>query len=71
MDMILAGDDHNGKMLSLEEARSQLSIWSVLASPLFMSNDLRTVPRAYRDLLLNKGGCQGIVNNCHRNTHSL
>jgi len=54
MDMILVGDDHYGKMLSIDEAKSQFAIWSICASPLIMSNDLRTVPDEYREILLNK-----------------
>lgn len=58
MDMIMAGNDHgsvDGKpVLTLEQAKIQLSIWSIMASPLIMSNDLRTVPVEYRDILLNK-----------------
>ena len=58
MDMIMAGNDHtstDGKpVLTLEQAKIQLSIWSIMASPLIMSNDLRTVPQEYRAILLNK-----------------
>jgi len=58
MDMIMAGNDHNsvdGKpVLTLDQAKIQLSIWSIMASPLIMSNDLRTVPAEYRKILLNK-----------------
>ena len=57
-DMVLAGDDHYGSApnnlrLSLDQAKFQLSIWSIVAAPLIMSNDLRTLPDCYRDLLLN------------------
>ena len=58
MDMIMVGNDHNsldGKpVLTLDQAKIQLSIWSIMASPLLMSNDLRTVPAEYRELLLNE-----------------
>src|SRR5947208_142322 len=30
-----------------------MAIWSIMASPLIMSNDLRTVPASYRALILN------------------
>lgn len=43
MDMILAGSDHLGAVLSTGIARMQMSVWSIMASPLIMSNDLRTV----------------------------
>jgi uncharacterized membrane protein YgcG len=61
-DMVLAGDDHyeegqdaNGTSLrlSVDQAKFQLSIWSIVAAPLIMSNDLRTVPDEYKELLLN------------------
>jgi hypothetical protein len=56
-DMILAGDDHynpgGAPALSLDQAKVQLSIWSIVAAPLIMSNDLRTVSDEYRALLLN------------------
>ena len=32
VDMILAGDDHNNVVLSVPEAQTQLSIWSIMAS---------------------------------------
>ena len=54
VDMILAGDDHNNVLLTVPEAQTQLSIWSIMASPLIMSSDLRTVNKTYRDVLLNK-----------------
>ena len=61
-DMVLAGDDHYatsgggpGQLpLSLDQAKFQLSLWSIVAAPLIMSNDLRTVPDAYCRLLLNR-----------------
>lgn len=55
MDMILAGNDHWGSVkLTLDQAKVQLSIWSICASPLIMSNDLRTVPEEYKVILLNR-----------------
>lgn len=53
MDMIMAGNDHDPGLLTLDQAKIQLAIWSICASPLIMSNDLRTVPVEYRELLLN------------------
>jgi hypothetical protein len=57
-DMVLAGDDHYAQesgspILSIDQAKVQLSVWSVVAAPLIMSNDLRTVPEAFKALLLN------------------
>jgi hypothetical protein len=58
MDMILAGDDHQGKgfgpMLTPAESQTQLTIWSIMASPLIMSSDLRTVNATFKTILLNK-----------------
>lgn len=54
MDMILAGDDHYGNILTTDQARAQMAVWSIMASPLIMSNDLRTVKPEYRDILLSK-----------------
>ncbi|GAB5354412.1 hypothetical protein AAMO2058_000116800 [Amorphochlora amoebiformis] len=53
MDMLIIGNDHYGKVLPSDNARAQMAIWSVCASPLFMSNDLRTVTDEYRQILLN------------------
>ena len=53
-NMILAGDDHYGTLLSVAEAQTQLSIWSIMASPLIMSSDLRTLKAEYKAVLLNK-----------------
>lgn len=49
MDMLLIG---NG-CLSLEEERTQMAIWAISASPLIMGNDLRKVPAASKEILLN------------------
>lgn len=40
--------------MSFEESRAQMAIWSVLASPLFMSVDLRTIQPEMKAILLNK-----------------
>lgn len=50
MDMLLVG---NG-CLTEEEERTQMSLWSILASPLIMGNDLRTISLQSLDTLLNK-----------------
>nr|KAG5685844.1 hypothetical protein BaRGS_014304 [Batillaria attramentaria] len=41
--------------LSYYQWKAQFGMWAMLASPLFMSVDLRTIPPAAKDILLNKG----------------
>jgi hypothetical protein len=53
MDMILVGDDHYNFTMNEDQSRTQMTIWSIMASPLIMSNDLRTIEDRYRDILLN------------------
>merc|ERR1712130_474929 len=55
-DMVLCGDDHGGptKVMTVAECKTQMSIWSIVAAPLIMSSDLRTVTKEYREVLLNK-----------------
>jgi alpha-N-acetylgalactosaminidase len=36
------------------ESRTQMGIWSILGAPLFMSNDLRSIPEFARNILQNK-----------------
>merc|ERR1711971_773993 len=52
-DMVLCGDDHGGKPMSVNQCKIQMSIWSIMAAPLIMSNDFRTVTAEYKELLLN------------------
>ncbi|XP_033097673.1 alpha-N-acetylgalactosaminidase-like, partial [Anneissia japonica] len=40
--------------LSVEQAKAQMAMWSILAAPLLMSNDLRTISPEFREILLNK-----------------
>lgn len=40
--------------LSEEESRSQMALWTILAAPLFMSTDLRTISDGSRKILQNK-----------------
>ena len=56
-DMLLVGaEDASGEScLSIEEERTQMSIWALVAAPLIMGNDVRKMRDASRDLLLNKG----------------
>ncbi|XP_007939977.1 alpha-N-acetylgalactosaminidase [Orycteropus afer afer] len=48
-DMLLIGNFG----LSFEEAQSQMALWTVLAAPLFMSTDLRTISPRDMDILQN------------------
>ncbi|KAM3717079.1 Alpha-N-acetylgalactosaminidase [Dirofilaria immitis] len=49
-DMIIVGNTE----LTVDQAKVQMSIWSVWSSPLIMSNDLRLIAPVFRDILLNK-----------------
>lgn len=40
--------------LSYEESKSQMAMWAILAAPLIMSNDLRSIKDDYKDILLNE-----------------
>jgi len=53
-DMIMAGNNHYGKVVPLAIAKIQLAVWSIIASPMIMSNDLATVTQEYKDILLNR-----------------
>lgn len=48
-DMLLIGNFG----LSFEQARSQMALWTVMAAPLFMSTDLRTISPQNLDILQN------------------
>lgn len=39
---------------STEEYRTQMSMWSIMAAPLFAGNDIRTMSQATKDILLNR-----------------
>ena len=39
--------------LSIDQAKVQMAIWSVLAAPLIMSNDLRTIRPEFLEILAN------------------
>uniref|UniRef100_A0A8C5PXT7 Alpha-galactosidase n=1 Tax=Leptobrachium leishanense TaxID=445787 RepID=A0A8C5PXT7_9ANUR len=49
-DMLITGDFG----LSYEQSKAQLAIWAILAAPLIMSNDLRTISQEAKDLLQNR-----------------
>lgn len=40
--------------LSVEQSRSQMALWAIMAAPLFMSTDLRTLSSEARAILQNK-----------------
>ena len=48
-DMLIIGNYG----LSLDQARVQMAIWSILAAPLIMSNDLRDIRPEFLDILSN------------------
>jgi len=49
-DMIIVGDFG----LSMDQSRVQMAVWSILAAPLIMSNDLRQIRQEHIDLLQNR-----------------
>lgn len=49
-DQLIIGDFG----LSSEQERAQMAIWSVWASPLYMSNDLRSISKESKEILQNK-----------------
>jgi hypothetical protein len=40
--------------LSIDQAQTQMALWAVLASPLIMSNDLRTIRPEFVSILQNE-----------------
>lgn len=49
-DMLIIGDFS----LSYTESQAQMAIWAIIAAPLYMSNDLRTISSDALKILLNK-----------------
>lgn len=49
-DMLIIGNYG----LSYGQAKAQMALWCILAAPLIMSNDLRTIKPEFADILLNK-----------------
>lgn len=49
-DMLIIGNFG----LSEEQSRSQMALWTILAAPLFLSTDLRTISQSSRKILQNK-----------------
>ena len=59
MDMLLAGTVSteyfaHSPLPTLVETTTQMAIWCVMASPLIMGNDLRSVSEEAKAVLLNK-----------------
>ncbi|XP_033106862.1 alpha-N-acetylgalactosaminidase-like [Anneissia japonica] len=48
-DMLVVG----GSGLDLAQSQTQFALWAILAAPLLMGNDLRSVKPEFRDVLLN------------------
>lgn len=55
-DMLLDGEHELGGLpgITLEEGKTQFGMWSLLAAPLIMGNDLRNVSDAAKAVLLNE-----------------
>lgn len=49
-DMLIIGNYG----LSLDQSRAQMALWAILAAPLFMSADLRTIRPEHKDILTNR-----------------
>uniref|UniRef100_W5KQD1 Alpha-galactosidase n=1 Tax=Astyanax mexicanus TaxID=7994 RepID=W5KQD1_ASTMX len=49
-DMLIIGNFG----LSLEQSKAQMALWAIMAAPLIMSNDLRTLSSEARNILQNK-----------------
>lgn len=49
-DMLLIGNFG----LSIDQSRTQMAIWAILAAPLLMSNDLKNIRPEFRDILNNR-----------------
>nr|XP_056702769.1 alpha-N-acetylgalactosaminidase [Euleptes europaea] len=49
-DMLIIGNFG----LSEEQSRSQMALWTILAAPLFLSTDLRSISQSSREILQNK-----------------
>lgn len=49
-DMLLIGNFG----LSYDQSKAQMALWSILAAPLIMSNDLKNIRPEFRDILINR-----------------
>ena len=39
--------------MSYDQSRTQMALWAIMAAPLIMSTDLRTIRQDFKDILLN------------------
>lgn len=83
-DMILAGDNHYNNVLPLDQGKLQLTLWAVIANPLWLGGDVRKITKDYQDAIQNKnvirvnqdalgikGGClQGCGNSVYNKKQS-
>ena len=53
VDMLLVGNEAEG--VTNVEGQTQMAIWSILAAPLIMGNDVRRISDEARSILLNEG----------------
>lgn len=42
------------RKLTVDQSKAQMAIWSIWSAPLLMSNDLRDIDDAYKQILLNR-----------------
>jgi len=49
-DMLIIGNFG----LSYDQSRTQMALWAIMAAPLIMSTDLRTIRQEFKDILLNQ-----------------
>lgn len=49
-DMLLIGNYG----LTIDQSKTQMAIWAVLAAPLLMSTDLKNIRPEFREILINK-----------------
>ena len=40
--------------MSYDQSRTQMALWAIMAAPLIMSTDLRTIRQEFKDILLNQ-----------------
>lgn len=49
-DMLIIGNFG----LTIDQSKTQMAIWAILAAPLLMSNDLTNIRQEFKEILLNK-----------------
>ena len=40
--------------MSYDQSRTQMALWAIMAAPLIMSTDLRTIRQEFKDILLSQ-----------------